>query len=175
MDLKITQDENSEVCTYYFEDLIFTISHLGNLDLYWSVFSKRRGMDQISFTINNDCTLLYSLFSELHESISKNVIEGLSDDSNDMLEKRMYSSFLGLFEKDTITWHSDDEPFEESNFVTIKKVNDEFYVCFDKSKSGKRNFSIRYTNSGSRYAPFNIVFMQMFKKIINSKEKNNSK
>lgn len=175
MNLEIIKDVNNLECRYYFDDFIFTMSYLGNLDLYWNVIPKKLNEDKISFVVTYENQELYSLINEVYESISNNTINGLSEYTNEKLQKRQYSNNINLFNDSTITWHSDDEPFEESNLVKIKKNNNKYFICFDKSNSGKMNFSVRFVNSGSRYAPFNIVFMQMFKKIIGSKEQHMTK
>lgn len=76
---------------------------------------------------------------------------------------------------DTILWHSDETLYEEANILKIEKINDAFRVSFSAQYvdgiMGEDNIcgvmSVRINNSGSRYSPFNIIFMRMFQKIQN--------
>lgn len=97
------------------------------------------------------------------------------------LEKKKYKMFNksyynDLYDEDTntITWVSDETGFEVANMVTIKKIDDKFLIEFktqpyidgyEMEDSIPGIIGIRFRNSGSRYKPFNIIFMRMFNKL----------
>lgn len=86
------------------------------------------------------------------------------------------SNYNNLYDEatNTITWVSDETGYEVANVVKINKTNDKFRIEFFKQpyiEGYEREFNIlgsmgiRFRNSGSRYNPFNIVFMRMFSKL----------
>ena len=73
--------------------------------------------------------------------------------------------------KKTITWCSDETNHKVSNYVQIKKEGESFRLVFrtqlytegyDEDSHSFGSIPIRFRNSGSRYDPFNIVFMKMY-------------
>jgi len=68
-----------------------------------------------------------------------------------------------------IEWYSDELPIDIASKLTIKKEEETFKVLFEKSKKAWDGifitYSIRFRNSGSRYNPFNINFMQMYNEL----------
>jgi hypothetical protein len=169
----------------------FEISFEGNLDLYWSnIYSGNllEAPNSKSFTITKENYYLYSLFDELYENIKNcNVFtlneidisfcedyeeieaKRLKEESlnNDLKESEKYNPDR-LFCDGIIEWHCDDFSYEESSIVKIKKEEDTYIVIFEKSKEVNMylTYSVRFRNSGSRYAPFNSVFMRMYNKLI---------
>ena len=146
------------------------------------------------FDISKDNYEVYSLFEQLFSDIKNiNICENKefplyveTDEEkkeyleNLELEKEMYrksnmSHYNDLYDGvDTITWHSDETAYEVSNIVKIKKMDNIFRVEFssqpnidgyDEELNQPGYMSIRFCNSGSRYAPFNILFMRMFNKL----------
>lgn len=146
------------------------------------------------FDISKDNYEVYSLFEQLFSDIKNiNICENKefplyveTDEEkkeyleNLELEKEMYrksnmSHYNDLYDGiDTITWHSDETAYEVSNIVKIKKMDNIFRVEFssqphidgyDEELNELGHMSIRFRNSGSRYAPFNILFMRMFNKL----------
>lgn len=99
------------------------------------------------------------------------------------LEKKGYRMFnmahyndLYNDEEKIITWVSDETGFEVANKVLIHKLENRFLIEFKtqpyvEGYERENNFlgimGIRFRNSGSRYNPFNIVFMRMFRKMQN--------
>ena len=70
----------------------------------------------------------------------------------------------------TIRWVSDDGPYDEEDRLRIKRLDDDTYRlifirndkpmdCGFKSHMG---ITVRFRNSGSRYSPFNVLFMKMY-------------
>jgi hypothetical protein len=89
-------------------------------------------------------------------------------DLNDDLKKSEKYNPNRLFRDGVIEWHCDDFPYEESSVVKIKKEKEKFIVIFEKSKNTDiyLTYHVRFRNSGSRYEPFNIIFMKMYNKLI---------
>lgn len=74
-----------------------------------------------------------------------------------------------LFNNNVISWHNDDYDYDEGNIVNIIKEDEQFIIDF---KFREKNViysssGIRLRNSGSRYSPFNILFMKMYNKLQN--------
>lgn len=97
------------------------------------------------------------------------------------LNKKRYkkynmSYYNDLFdeEKNIITRVSDETGFEVANKVQIKKDEDTFKIKFftqpyiegyERENNILGLMGIRFRNSGSRYDPFNFVFMRMYLKL----------
>lgn len=97
------------------------------------------------------------------------------------LEKKKYrmfnrSYYNNLYDSktNTITWVSDETGYEVANFVKINKKEDAFRIEFstqpyiegyEKEANIPGMIGIRFRNSGSRYQPFNIIFMRMFSEL----------
>jgi len=84
-----------------------------------------------------------------------------------------YLNYNELFAKEekVITWYSDETAHKVANFVKIKKYEScfkiEFFIQsyiegFDKDFHTDYYVPIRFRNSGSRYDPFNMLFMKMY-------------
>ena len=74
-------------------------------------------------------------------------------------------------EEKTITWYSDETNPKVSNLVQIKKEEESFRLTFrtqcytggyDEDSHLFGLIPIRFRNSGSRYDPFNVIFMRMY-------------
>lgn len=99
---------------------------------------------------------------------------------SDKMNYRMFnmSHYNDLYNEDekTITWVSDETGFEVANKVLIHKLDDRFLIEF-KTQTNIEEYEmeddipgtmgIRFRNSGSRYMPFNTVFMRMFREMQN--------
>ncbi len=77
-------------------------------------------------------------------------------------------------ENNEVTWISDELAEEVANEVTISKQDEIIRLSFKTKPSiagYDRNYfdfgmiSIRFRNSGSRYRPFNLIFMRMFNEL----------
>ena len=73
-----------------------------------------------------------------------------------------------------VTWISDELAEEVANEVTISKKDEAIRLSFktkpqvagyDKNYFDFGMISIRFRNSGSRYRPFNLIFMRMFNEL----------
>ena len=96
--------------------------------------------------------------------------EFLSKQNNRHKDSPQYKQ---LYNGQTITWYSDDYDIPTADYVTIKKVNDTYELEFTRPRITENHFTmrrkntvtIRFRNSGSRYDPFNTIFMRMYNKL----------
>lgn len=170
------------------------ISFGGNLDLYWTIYSKNES-DCHDFIITKENYEVYKLFEELFDDIknikiyTETVIpfyieteEERQDYLNEVeYEKSKYrlyncSNYNELFDKENsiITWYSDETNHEVANILKIKKEKESFRLEFfiqphkkeyDRDFNSLNYISIRFRNSGSSYEPFNVIFMRMYEKM----------
>lgn len=133
-----------------------------NADIYGKITTEE--IDHIVFMseMNN---------KDYHEAI-KEELEKREKAISSLKERRFYKV---LVQGGIITWKS-DEYFEEiTPFVKIKKLENSYLLEFGKpliSDEYKneadlmlmdpRRITIRFRNSGSRYDPFNILFMKLY-------------
>lgn len=180
---------------YYFfittDEGKFEISFAGNLDLYWSNIYMSTLYEEPSFkkfTISKENYFLYSLFEKLYNGVKNcNVFEMNGVDMNlcqnfDELQNRKeqlkimdydlknYQEYNQerLFKNSIIEWHSDDFEYDKASILKILKEGETFVVIFEKSKevAGIMTYSVVISNSGSRYLPFNMLFMKMYHSLI---------
>lgn len=145
-------------------EVTFSIHFEGNLDLYWSYKyngSILKESESHSFKITKENYFLYQLIDELYNDIKNNNIFSENFSSYSLVD----SSKNGLFVNDTITWYSDECIYEEASKLFIKKDNEDYEITFYKSKEEFISYSVRISNSGSRYGHFNIPFMKMYNKL----------
>lgn len=148
----------------------FVISFMGNGDLYWTYMPKTsfdECLSEYEFNITKENYFLYRSFDELYNSVINNIPFG---EKIDEVSSDFNSSFrIGLNIQNKIIWYSDEFPLEEASFVSIEKEDEEFKIKFSRSKNDSlmQTYSVRFRNSGSRYAPYNVVFMNMYNKLRN--------
>ena len=142
----------------------FEILFAHNGDLYWRYLSGINVLDdkeKQELTITKENYFIYKLFYNLYESIKNNKVYY---DEENYLEVREREN--NLFKDNKIEWYSDELPIEIASKLTITKEEESFKVIFEKSKKSQDGifiiYTIRFRNSGSRYNPFNINFMQMY-------------
>lgn len=168
------------------ENKTLSIVFAGTGDLHWII----RNTDCIEaeeyaydyFEITKENYQIYSLFEELLYDIGTiNIFDGeeiktSSDVKFQKMGERKYnmSHYNDLYDSDdgTVTWVSDETGFEVANMVSIKKREDKFSIEFrtqlyiegyDREYNTLGMIGVRFRNSGSRYAPFNVIFMRMFR------------
>ena len=81
-------------------------------------------------------------------------------------------------ENKNIIWISDEGPDEEADKMIISKIDDDTYrLTFVRNEIDTEFYmkcpdgiSVRFRNSGSRYKPFNAVFMGMYQAFQNIDE-----
>ena len=156
-------------------------------DLYWSIHSNNRTIENDTksdiFIITKETNDLYNTFEKLYYDIEE--INLYEEDDKDKYRLYNYSNYQELFDEEnkTITWYSDETAKEVANYLKIKKEEDCFILSFniqehikgyDKDFSTPNYIPIRFRNSGSRYDPFNTIFMEMYERLqkIENKDEN---
>lgn len=149
----------------------FEISFQNNLDLYWYYHGNPFKENNKKFLITKENSYLYDSLNDLFEAIEEN--KPYLNYPGDLEHKDRKVEYytpedIGLLRNNTIIWHSDDDVYDESSVLRIKKMDELFIVEFTKSNNKMfETFSIRFRNSGSRYDPYNISFMNMYRKLYN--------
>ena len=149
------------------------ISFERNMDLYFQLFLKKRiefgKSAQINFDITKEDYDLFLLFDELYND----VISYKIDEYNNRLNNKFYlqDRYEILVDNNkNITWVSDEGQFDYEDAFKISKINCDIYrMTFIRNPIMGEFFlknahviSVRISNSGSRYDPFNIIFMRFF-------------
>lgn len=187
--MEITKIKNqSSSYNFYFkeENKELGIIFGGNLDLYWNLIKKEKidlkpseifkyNSKEVkeTFIITKDNYFIYSLFEQLYNDIKECNIFNKDNYLGDEILYKERSNYKELFDGTTIKWHSDEEPYEIADRVKIEKIEDTYVLEFIRPELTEDKFpfrminsvSIRFRNSGSRYDPFNIIFMRMFNKL----------
>lgn len=162
-------------------DSYLTIFYGGNGDLYWTIHSKNRSIEndpkKDCFYITKENYKLFHLFNKLYDDIKEiNIYDDFKEDKS-KYRKYNQSNYNELFDgkNKTITWYSDETAHDVANYLVIKKEKDAFKLDFNIQEP-KENYSrdfnslyyipIRICNSGSRYYPFNIPFMNMYNALV---------
>lgn len=146
----------------------FRILFADNGDLYWRYLCEENILDaseRKEFTITKENYFIYGLFFDLYKNIKQNrVYFGLQE--NDYLQIKGENN---LFKNGVIDWYSDECPDDIASRLIIKKEEESFKLTFVKSKEDYdgifMTYSVRFRNSGSRYKPHNISFMNMYKEL----------
>ena len=163
-----SNDEFGLCITIIEEDKNIIFNYGGTGDLYWSI-NKNNNSDKETFLITKENYFLYTLFDELFFDIEN--INIFDEDYKTKCKLYNYSNYNELFCNKTITWYSDESVHDDANVLKIIKENEIFRLVFyiQQKDSGcndifhsSRRISIRFCNSGSRYKPFNILFMKMY-------------
>ncbi len=183
------------------DNLDFKIFFGGNLDLYWEVIDKSLDYDNyenyenkpLEFVIDQENMEVYLLFSKLYDDIINKRLEEKEESVLDEFlpletkeslkksyEKELDDTHNSLVKNGVISWHCDETYYEASNIVNIELVDDSIKITFIKQVESDYSFpgeiSIRFRNSGSRYDPFNRLFMAHFNALQNvSVEKDEKK
>lgn len=184
--LKVHKIKN-EQGTYNFkienEENALNIFFGGNGDLYFFV-SKRNLLDEkqiVNFEITKENYVLYELFKQLYNQIidcdiykidkleelefysQQEIVERIRmyKEWNDDLKKGFI--YRDLVRNGVISWRNDEQIYEEANTLNIYKEEGKYRLEFIlKNKELSHFIDIRFRNSGSRYTPFNISFMELY-------------
>ena len=145
---KLTVDDG------YFEILIG-----GDLDLYWYCYPEEDESFSKTFVITRENDFVYNEFDKLYNNIKNNNPYG-SDEELDS-----YFINHSPYQDGKILWYSDDGEKDKVCNLTIEQEEDSYKVTLNKPEGydAYSIFSIRFRNSGSRYDPYNIAFMGMYK------------
>lgn len=156
----------------------------GNFDLYWSLIEKDRQNDFSEFLITKENYRIYREFDILFNRIKTCDIYRFEEDfllldntkvgfekyltdieksNNNLRERRKYEK-NPIFHDNIVEWHCDDAPYEDSHALKIiKQDEDSYLIIFEfNKKEWFSKYSVRISNSGSRYTPYNVLFMEMF-------------
>ena len=160
----------------------FSILFGGNLDLYFIIknLENKEEMTYETFVITKENMFIYTLFERLFYDIkSCNVYKSDEYNNIDRLNVGLKRSeeYKKLFDGSSITWISDDDDYKQDQMVRITKQNEafvlEFIVSFEKKEEywmdrpSNTSISIRFRNSGSKYNPFNVIFMNLYNSLCN--------
>ena len=158
----------------------------GTGDLYFCASDCLNNDNKIVFNITKENFYLYSLFDEAYFRIKEPLVFIVNEcellfcknygDVSRLYESKKQrneylkntSSYNMLYNKCTgvVSWHDDESIYEEGNILNIYPEEDKYVLEFvpGKNKDTFDMISVRFRNSGSTYAPFNSVFMDLFKK-----------
>lgn len=172
----------------YDSNKILTITFGGNLDLYWYLKGKEE-KEVDTFEITKENYFLYSLFDILYNDIVNCNLFKVYDEElsfvNSIMELQKiynrkkelnkifseYEEYKRLYNGEYICWYSDDDSIEDANYVKIIKDDYKYILEFFsnfKSNTLWLSNTIRFRNSGSRYMPFNMIFMEMYNSLCTS-------
>lgn len=157
------------------------IQYIDNGDLYWKIDDDKNSIVK-TFEITKEDYQIYGLFEILYNDIKNKNIHDIYDEINACTSKEqlqiVYNNYKekknNIIEyKDIssdgfITWVSDNNKYDISNVVTILKEDDKFILIFYLRDYQSRNV-IRFSNSESRYKPYNLCFMKHFRNLYNLK------
>jgi len=182
--LKITKAKN-EMNSYDFkiesEENTLGIIFGGNGDLYFYVKKNNDEEKQIiNFEITKENYVLYKLFESLYDQIINCDIYSLDEyeldfyDAEELEEKRIMhqewnddlkqsSVYKNLVKDGIISWRHDDQIYEQANILNIHKEDEKYRLEFvEQTEEWSIFLDVRFRNSGSRYSPFNMAFMDFY-------------
>lgn len=144
------------------------ITFQGNLDLYFTMYNREKTDGTEFFDITKSNYTLYEMFERLYNDIMENrILKDELSESEDYNESIKYKyQGLPIVKDERVVWISDDScetDLEKCNSLTIIKHPDTITLKFKlNDKEDFFNRSIRISNSGSRYEPYNICFMNFY-------------
>lgn len=169
----------------------FEILFAGSLDLHWRSIGKNyldKKNTYQKFTISKENYFIYSLFEQLYEGVKNCNLFELNDfdislcqsfeelknreeeqrEMNLELRKAQEYNPERLFKNNAVEWHSDDCEYDKASILKIFKERETFVVTFEKGKENNSfmSSSVRISNSGSRHIPFQSLFMNMYKLLV---------
>jgi len=168
---------------------LLKIFYGANGDLYIDIFGDynidENGYYTANFSINQK-EEIYSYFEGLIDNIIGCKIFDISDveldlcnskeQKNELLDSsQLYNEVLKnndvynrLVKDSGIIWYSDNIYDEKANKLIIEKEDDKIILTFvDNPDDPTFGFGIRICNSGSKYDPFNVCFMNLFNQLQN--------
>lgn len=144
------------------------------LDLYMIIEDGKRFEYQeareIDFNILSSDGEVYRLFDNLYNDILNKNPYGIKKKKKD--DSFLKNSYDKLVDNNRIMWVSDDGIYEQMDRFYIEKMDDSYKIVFIRNELpldfGFKNpsgISVRIRNSGSRYHPFNMVFMRLYNEL----------
>ena len=161
------------------DNKLLKIQLMNNGDLYWKIDDNKDSKIKL-FEIKKKDYQVYELFEILYNDIKNKNIYNIYNEINMCTSKEQIQKVYNSYEQEknyicdyedinsdlSITWVSDNNYYNISNFVTILKEDDKFILIFNLRDYQSRNV-IRFSNSDSRYKPYNICFMKHFRNLYN--------
>lgn len=156
---------------------LLKIFYGSNLDLYIDIFGDynidENGRYNAIFSINKNQEI-YQYFENLMDNIIKCKVFDASDikleiyntkeQMNELLKDN--DVYNKLVQNSAIIWYSDNIYDEKANKLKIEKKDDKIILNFtDNPDDPTFGFGIRICNSGSKYDPFNLCFMNLFNQL----------
>jgi len=165
------------------DDKTLKIHYAGNLDLYLMLSNdKLLSIDKntiMHFDITKENYEIFQLFDSLYKDIiSGNIFKEdiyIYKEFNSYDYTKSYEYRILVDDDHNIVWISDDGPVDLEDALKISKIDDDTYRLYffrndkplDFGFKSSTNISVRIRNSGSRYNPFNCLFMRMFQELQN--------
>ncbi len=161
------------------DNKLLKIQLMNNGDLYWKIDDNKDSKIKL-FEIKKKDYQVYELFEILYNDIKNKNIYNIYNEINMCTSKEQIQKVYNSYEQEknyicdyedinsdlSITWVSDNNYYNISNFVTILKGDDKFILIFNLRDYQSRNV-IQFSNSCSRYKPYNICFMKHFRNLYN--------
>lgn len=142
---------------------ILKILYGGNGDLYFDIFGDRKKSDNQDYI----CITEFLIKNGNEEWFYFNrLISNIINEKDKNKDK--------LFERNILTWYSDEIYDERANKFSIEKLDEGIKLTFfNNPHDPNRGFGVRISNSGSKYAPLNKHFFNMYKEfqMLSKKEK----
>ena len=182
MKLTIEKDEFGTQVHLKENENELTIKFGGTGDLYWTIRSRDVNKHN-TITITKENYDLYRLFDNLYEDIKDINLHEERNVDEEIYRVYNYSNYNELFNRENkmITWYSDETAHDTANILKIQKEDDSYKVSFgtqpdikgyDEDSKSDYHISIRLCNSGSRYYPFNTIFMMMYNELVKLEDVN---
>lgn len=156
---------------------LLKIFYGSNLDLYIDIFGDcnidENGQYNAIFSINKNQEI-YQYFENLIDNIIKCRVFDTSDikleicDTKEQMNELLKNNgvYNRLVQDSAIIWYSDNIYDEKANKLKIEKKDDKIILTFtDNPDDPTFGFGIRICNSGSKYDPFNLCFMNLFNQL----------
>lgn len=179
------------------EKKLLKIFYGSNGDLYLDIFGDHNINEDENYTATfsiNQNQEIYQYFESLIDSIIKCKVFAVSDielemcntkeQMNELLKSnQLYNEGLKnsdvynrLVQDSAIIWYSDNIYDEKANKLRIEKKDDKIILTFiDNPDDPTFGFGIRICNSGSKYDPFNVCFMNLFNQLQTLNKRNEQK
>lgn len=156
---------------------LLKIFYGSNDDLYIDIFGDYNidgnGQHNAIFCINKNQEI-YQYFENLMDNIIKCKVFDASDikletcDTKEQMNELLKDNavYNRLVQNSAIIWYSDNIYDEKANKLKIEKKDDKIILNFtDNPDDPTFGFGIRICNSGSKYDPFNLCFMNLFNQL----------
>lgn len=174
LDVKKEETEFGYKFTIITDNGEFYIAFAGNLDLYFGTTRNQMDFSAQSFLITKENYRLYNLFEILFYKVKNYQIFDSNLENKEIKEKDLHNP-KKLFKDNKIIWHSDDGEYEKVSKMIIEKFDENYKISFiaSEDKTKFTSFWVCVCNSGSRYGYFNMIFMELYRELINYDIENN--